>query len=113
MRNIGPARGTKVLHLMRPRLIAIADTVVTKYLKVPSGSPVERALALADQIRRIGRTGENPATLARIQGHLGELTFVKSSGVVPSACRILDGLTWMRGSKRYNDLWSVMGFPNP
>jgi len=113
--HIGPASGTKVLHLMRPRLVAIADSVVIKWLGIPESDPADRALAVAEAIRAIGRTDGNQAALADIQRYLGSLGFVSP---VPSACRILDMLLWMKAvsvpnGRRYDYLWQVMELLTP
>jgi hypothetical protein len=110
--RVGIARGTKVLHLMRPRLVAIADSVVLGYLGVAPKQPVQRALRLADSIRAIGRARDNQAALAGVRDYLARFDFIREKGV-PSACRILDALLWMKGRGRYDHLWTVMGVSNP
>jgi len=110
--GIGAASGTKVLHLMRPNLVAIADRLVMDWLGIPGGEAAERALGVAVEIRRIGRACDNQAVLADIQAYLGRLSFIVPARI-PAACRILDALLWMKASgkrsKRYVHLWEVMG----
>ena len=117
--NIGASSGTKVLHLMRPRLVAIADSVVVNYLGVPTQHHVECALILAGEVRRIGRDEDNASTLAKVRQHLIKASVIESN-VVPSACRIIDALLWMRanGLKRpekagYHRLWRQMRLASP
>jgi hypothetical protein len=110
--GINAAVGTKVLHLKRPRLVAIADRLIMDWLKIPGGKAAERALGVAVEIRRIGRTCDNQAVLADIRAYLGRLSFILP-GRIPGACRILDALLWMEArekrSKRYVHLWEVVG----
>jgi len=117
--GVGAASGTKVLHLMRPRLIAIADSVVVGYLSIAAADKVSTALATAAAIRQIGRTEGNGATLSAVQEYLRTAGVIEAD-VVPSACRIIDALLWMRanGLKRpeqagYHRLWRVMGLSSP
>jgi hypothetical protein len=109
--GINAAVGTKVLHLKRPRLVAIADRLIMQWLGI-RGERAEAALAVADEIRRIGRAHDNQAVLADIQSYLGRLSFILP-GRIPGACRILDALLWMEArekrSKRYVHLWEVVG----
>ena len=106
--RIGVAPGTKVLHLMRPLLVAVADSLVLGYLGVRESNAVHRALAVADEVRRIGLMQANQEALAKVQSYLGDIDLVRDGGV-PSTCRILDALLWMRASGRYDRLWAVMG----
>jgi hypothetical protein len=109
--GINTVPGTKVLHLMRPRLVAICDNLVMNYLGITDADPVKKALAVADAIRMIGRAGENQQTLTDIQEYLRLLSFIQSDSV-PSKCRIVDALLWMNADvngKRYERLWEVMG----
>lgn len=117
--GIGAASGTKVLHLMRPRLVAIADSVVVGYLSIAAADKVSTALATAAAIRQIGRTEGNGATLSAVQEYLRTAGVIEAD-VVPSACRIIDALLWMRanGVQRpeqagYHRLWRVMGLSSP
>jgi hypothetical protein len=107
--GIGAASGTKVLHLLRPRLIAIADSVVVKWLGVKRDSKAGTALAVADVVRGIGCDKRNHAALEATHTYLGRSQFVARAGVIPSACRIVDALLWMQATKQYDDLWEVMG----
>ena len=118
-KGIGAASGTKVLHLMRPRLVAIADSVVVDYLGTARGGTVDTALATADAVRGIGRTEGNGETLSRIQDYLRTAGVIECD-VIPSACRIIDALLWMHanGLKRpekagYHRLWRQMGLTSP
>jgi hypothetical protein len=61
---------SKALHLERPRLFAIVDGYVAGYLRCHNEDPVEKALAVAEAVRQIGRYGQNPDALAACTEYL-------------------------------------------
>jgi hypothetical protein len=84
-RGVGPAIATKVLHLKRPRLVPILDSLVIETVGGNAGeNPTPVPVAL-DQLRIVAL--DNGPTLSMIQDRL-ELRFV------PSKTRILDAILW-------------------
>jgi hypothetical protein len=85
-RATGPYRGTsvatKVLHLKRPRIFPVLDSLVLQQIGAVS-QPVSELLS---HLRAVGRA--NLPQLAAIQADL------KQAGFERSLVRILDGLLW-------------------
>jgi len=79
----GRAVATKLLHLKRPALVPVCDSLVEAHLGVPSSID---ALALVELIRTEGR--RNLAGLCSVQAHL------RGSGIDRTLIRVFDGLLW-------------------
>jgi len=106
--GIGPAAGTKIAYLHRPRLIAMADRRVAQALGC-KGPPVERALAVADAVRRAGRFEGNRDALDDIQRYLASRT-LEGRAIELSKARVLDALVWMEATGTYRHLWEAYGW---
>lgn len=89
----GVSVSTKMLHLKRPRLVPVLDSLVVEQLGAAMPSTPARAVALIGHVREVAQ--QNRETLDRIIDYLG------AQGVDRSAVRILDALLW--GSHR--DSW--------
>lgn len=97
---------SKVLHLKRPKLVAISDRYVRKLLQIadPSSSDypsrsvyATRGLAVADAVRYLGRANEN--SLLFFQESLPkDLKLTKA--------RMLDILLWVDMAIPENQMWS-------
>lgn len=78
----GPSVATKVLHLKRPRIFPVLDSLVLEQIGATSqGVPV-----LLDHLRAVGQT--NLEQLRSIQEHLA------ARGIRRELVRILDALLW-------------------
>jgi hypothetical protein len=83
---VGPYRNlsvvTKVLHLKRPHLFPVVDSLVVQQV----GGVGRPAAELLDHFRRVGR--DNSEALSRIDAHL------EKGGIRRTRVRILDALLW-------------------
>jgi hypothetical protein len=79
---------TKVLHIKRPRLFPVLDSVVVRQVGTPISDDVASWVVAMEHVREIGR--ENIAGLRLIQDHL-EHQDIRGRSLV----RILDGLLWV------------------
>lgn len=82
----GVSVGTKVLHIKRPDLIPVCDSLVVEQLRFPAPTTGESAVDIIRHLRIEGRRQIKP--LRVIQAHLDEI------GLKRSLVRILDGLLW-------------------
>jgi len=82
----GVSVGTKVLHIKRPELIPVCDSLVVEQLRFPAPTTGESAVAVIDHLRREG--SRQIEQLRAIQAHL------QTVGLERSLVRILDGLLW-------------------
>lgn len=89
----GVSVSTKMLHLKRPRLVPVLDSLVVEQLGAAMPSTPARAVALIGHVREVAQ--QNRETLDRIIDYLG------AQGMDRSAVRVLDALLW--GSHR--DSW--------
>lgn len=89
----GVSRSTKMLHLKRPRLIPVLDSLVVAQLGSPMPMTPTKAVSLVDHVRRV--VHDNAAVLQQIIDYLG------LHGVDRSHVRVLDALLW--GSNK--DSW--------
>lgn len=78
----GPSVATKVLHLKRPRIFPVLDSLVLEQI----GATSQAVPVLLDHMRRVGRTNLNQ--LRQIQASLARLGYQRT------LVRILDGLLW-------------------
>lgn len=78
----GPSVATKVLHLKRPRIFPVLDSLVLEQI----GAISQPVTVLLDHLRAVGRS--NLAQLTSIEAGLAE------SGYQRTLVRILDGLLW-------------------
>lgn len=79
---------TKVLHIKRPRLFPVLDSVVVQQVGTPISDGVDTWVTAMEHVREVGRA--NLAALQLIQQHL------ESQGIRDrSLVRILDGLLWV------------------
>jgi hypothetical protein len=101
---------SKVLHLKRPRLFAIVDGYVARYLQCHQGDPVEKAMSVAEEVRRIGRYGRNPRALAECADYLAAHPLGEHRPHLTKV-RMLDALLWMRAAPHYQRLWQALGWP--
>jgi hypothetical protein len=86
----GVSVSTKMLHLKRPRLVPVLDSLVVEQLGAAMPPTPARAVALIGHLREVAQ--QNRETLDRIIDYLG------AQGVDRSAVRVLDALLW--GSHR-------------
>jgi hypothetical protein len=89
----GVSVSTKMLHLKRPRLVPVLDSLVVTQLGAPMASTPAKAVALINHVRRV--IHDNADGLQRIIDYLG------AQGVDRSPVRVLDALLW--GS--HKDSW--------
>ena len=89
----GVSVSTKMLHLKRPRLVPVLDSLVVAQLGSPMPSTPAKAVSLIDHVRRV--VHDNAAVLQQIIDYLG------LHGVDRSHVRVLDALLW--GS--HKDSW--------
>jgi len=89
----GISVSTKMLHLKRPRLVPVLDSLVVAQLGSPMPSTPAKAVALIDHVRRV--INANVSVLQEIIEYLG------LHGVDRSHVRVLDALLW--GS--HKDSW--------
>lgn len=78
----GPSVATKVLHLKRPRIFPVLDSLVLEQI----GATSQRVPVLLDHLRRVGRT--NLEELKAVH------TSLDKAGYPRTLVRILDGLLW-------------------
>jgi len=112
---------SKVLHLLRPRFIPIADSYVRECLGVWGATPSGRMSAVQRAVHRIGN--ENQSALHALDGYarsLGSATIARGPyrgraiPVVLSNVRILDIIMWadvaIHGRQPHPDWkqWHVM-----
>lgn len=87
-RGLGLAVITKVLHIKRPQLIPVMDSVVIEQIGARVSDDVATWVAAIGQVRAVGR--ENLAELQGIRDHL------RAKGIADrSLVRILDVLLWV------------------
>ena len=85
--GLGIAVTTKVLHVKRPRLIPVLDSLVIEQLLMRTTSDVSSWVAAIEHIRRVGQA--NLAELEAIREHL------RMKGIADrTLVRILDALLW-------------------
>lgn len=89
----GVSVSTKMLHLKRPRLVPVLDSLVVAQLGSPMPTTAAKAVVLIDNVRRV--VHDNSAVLQHIIDYLG------LHGVDRSPVRVLDALLW--GS--HQDSW--------
>jgi hypothetical protein len=89
-RGRGISVSTKMLHLKRPRLVPVLDSLVVEQLGASMPTTPARGVALIDHVRQVSK--QNREALDQIADYLG------ARGVDRSAVRILDALVW--GSHR-------------
>ncbi len=82
----GVSVSTKMLHLKRPLLVPVLDSLVVEQLGAAMPSTSGRAVALIGHVRVVAR--QNRETLDRIIDYLG------AQGVNRSVVRVLDALLW-------------------
>lgn len=82
----GVSVSTKMLHLKRPRLVPVLDSLVVEQLGAAMPSTPARAVALIGHVRAVAQ--QNRETLDRIIDYLG------AQGVDRSVVRVLDALLW-------------------
>jgi hypothetical protein len=91
--GVGVAVATKLLHLKRPRLFPVLDSLVAQMLGAPAigegppGPRVAQALRLVNHLRTEGR--RNLDELQRVQRDL------QAAGIDRSLVRILDAALWL------------------
>jgi hypothetical protein len=85
--GIGLAVATKVLHVKRPRLIPVLDSLVLEQAGAVAGVDQAGWMKALERVRAVGRA--NLAELASIRGHLGERGLPERTPV-----RILDAILW-------------------
>lgn len=89
----GVSVSTKMLHLKRPRLVPVLDSLVVAQLGSPMATTPAKAVSLVDHVRHVVQ--DNAAALQQIIEYLG------LHGVDRSHARVLDALLW--GS--HKDSW--------
>jgi hypothetical protein len=82
----GVSRSTKMLHLKRPRLIPVLDSLVVAQLGAPMPTTPMKAVELIDHVRLVVQ--DNASALQHIIDYLG------LHGVDRSHVRVLDALLW-------------------
>ena len=78
----GPSVATKVLHLKRPRIFPVLDSLVLEQI----GATSQQVPVLLDHLRKVGR-----ANLEQLRAVQRELA---AAGYTRTFVRILDGLLW-------------------
>lgn len=89
----GVSVSTKMLHLQRPRLVPVLDSLVVAQLGSPMPTTPAKAVALIDHVRRV--VHDNATVLRQIIDYLG------LHGVDRSPVRVLDALLW----ESHKDSW--------
>lgn len=82
----GVSVATKVLHIKRPHLIPVCDSLVVQQLRLPAPTTGDATAEVIAWIRREGMS--NLVQLRSIQRHL------EVAGLHRSLVRIMDGLLW-------------------
>jgi hypothetical protein len=82
----GVSVSTKMLHLKRPRLVPVLDSLVVAQLGARMPTTPTKAVALIDHVRQV--VHDNAAVLQQIIDYLG------LHGVERSHVRVLDALLW-------------------
>jgi hypothetical protein len=97
---------TKMLHLKRPRLVAISDEYVRRALGIPeSPAGAGRAIAVARAIRGVALA--NADALQALKEHCDALVDPQGDPVRLSKVRILDILIWIESAGRSgHQFWS-------
>lgn len=85
-RGRGVSVATKVLHIKRPHLIPVCDSLVVEQLAYPMPTSGESAVQVIGHLRLEGR--RQLKELEAVQAHLQRV------GLSRSLVRILDGLLW-------------------
>lgn len=89
----GVSVSTKMLHLKRPRLVPVLDSLVVAQLGAPMPTTPAKAVGVVDHVRQV--VHDNASVLQQIIDYLG------LHGVDRSHVRVLDALLW--GS--HKDSW--------
>jgi hypothetical protein len=90
-RSLGIAVVTKVLHIKRPRLIPVLDSLVLAQIGARASDDPRSWVAGVERVREVGRA--NLEALRAIDRHL------RDRGIDPrSLVRILDALLWTSSS---------------
>lgn len=82
----GVSVSTKMLHLKRPRMVPVLDSLVVEQLGAAMPSTPARGVALIGHLREVAK--QNRESLNRIIDYLG------AQGVDRSVVRVLDALLW-------------------
>jgi Family of unknown function (DUF6308) len=101
VKRVGRAMATKVLHMKRPRLVPILDSLVIETVGGNADEYPTPTDVLVDHLRLVAR--ENAAALADIQSSLTDLAFR------PTRVRILDVILW--SSHPRSSLHASLGWP--
>jgi hypothetical protein len=108
-RGIGYAGASKVLHLKRPQLIPICDSVIVKFLfcgdSLSKLSDLKVAMKCTDEVQRIGL--ENRDALAKAQTYLTRLPPDDAYSNL-TRVRILDMVLWSTNS--FEKYWKLLGW---
>jgi hypothetical protein len=105
LNNIGIACAvlTKVLHIKRPNLIPVCDSIIIEYM-LPR-SDIKSAATITKIMNEFRKDGKrNLETLSSIK------SFLEQKGWKPalSNLRMLEKLYWMEKVSPYKELWPVM-----
>ena len=100
LRRVGDVTPTKALHLLRPRFIAISDSLVRSSLGISDPRSnlannmwyAERAASVQCAVRSLGRDRDNEPELADLQEYANNLCSVTTE---LSKARILDIVVWL------------------
>jgi hypothetical protein len=108
--GLGLAVITKVLHIKRPWLIPVLDSVVMEQIGATASDDLATWVAAIGQVRAVGR--ENVTELQAVRDHL------RARGIADrSLVRILDALLWVSspGSGLFSSLtgWERVFRPQP
>ncbi len=103
VRGVAVATATKVLHLKRPNLIPICDSVVMGRLIQCSDSTnnVERAMECIERFRTIGGSQENHAVLCKAREHLRQVLQEGNAYHGLSLVKVLDSVLWVDTKVEY------------
>jgi hypothetical protein len=101
VKRVGRAMATKVLHMKRPRLVPILDSLVVEAVGGSAGEEPTPTVVLVDQLRLVATA--NGASLSFIKKQLAGLPFQ------PSKARILDAILWT--SHPQSSLHAHLGWP--
>jgi len=109
--GIGYASGTKVLHLKRPNLIPICDSVIVRRLAVQTRGNTYPAVAIScmEELRKIGMSGQNRAVLGEAKNYVAGILGSESAYAHATDVRILDAVLWSDTGERRR-YWPLLGW---
>lgn len=110
-RGVALSTATKVLHLKRPKLIPICDSVVLGRLLglKDSSSSVERGIQCIEKMRSIGQVEENRRIILIAQKHLSSALPADNPYASMTPLRVLEAVLWLETRQR-KPCWPLLGW---